>query len=71
MRDVLLVLQIILGVVLSFLILIQVKGASGFGRTLGGGMQSFSRRGLESLVFKFTFVLSFLFLLISSLTLFF
>lgn len=64
MHEVLVVLQIIISVVLAVFILIQVKG-NGFGRVWGTGAQSFTRRGLEALVFKLTFVVSFLFLVVS------
>ncbi len=67
MNEILLVVQIIVAVFLSFLILIQVKG-TGFGRVWGGMSNSFSRRGLEGLVFKLTFIIAFLFLLISTIT---
>lgn len=65
MQNTLLIFQIFIAVILSAMIMLQVKG-NGFGRAwgdLGGG--SFTRRGLESLIFKLTFVFSFLFLLIS------
>jgi len=56
-------LQIIISVFLIGLILVQVKG-TGFGRVWGAS-SSFSRRGLERLVFKTTFVVAALFLIIS------
>ena len=63
------IIQIILSVILIVVVLLQVKG-NGFGRAWGGlGGGSFSRRGLEGIVFKGTFVLAFLFLLISTLDL--
>jgi len=64
MQGILLVGQIVVGVVLSAMILIQVKG-TGFGRVWGGLSNSFARRGLEGLVFKFTFVLAAVFVVIS------
>ena len=51
MQDVLLIGQIVVGIVLSAMILVQVKG-TGFGRVWGGLSNSFARRGLEGLVFK-------------------
>lgn len=69
MRNLLLIIQIIISVILIFLITIQAKG-SGLGRTFGGSSQvSFSRRGLERFLYKFTFVLTGLFILVSVLSL--
>jgi len=65
MSDVLLTIQTIVAVLLALAILVQVKG-KGFGRMWGGG--SFSRRGLESFVFKSTFVLAGLFIVVSILS---
>ena len=64
MNQVILILQILTGVVLAFLILVQVKG-TGFGRVWGATSASFTRRGLEKLTFKLTFVVVFLFLVLS------
>jgi protein translocase SecG subunit len=68
MNNILLVAQIVVAVALSALILLQVKG-TGFGRVWGSLSTSATRRGLESLVFKLTFVLAFLFIVISLATL--
>jgi preprotein translocase subunit SecG len=69
MKQILTIVQIIVSVSLIFLILIQAKG-TGLGRTFGGGGgTSFSRRGLEKLIFRLTFVLVGLFLTISILQL--
>lgn len=69
MKQILTIIQIIVSVSLILLILIQAKG-TGLGRTFGGGGgTSFSRRGLEKLIFRLTFVLVALFLLISILQL--
>jgi len=69
MKQVLTVFQIIISVSLIFVIMIQARG-TGLGRTFGGGGgTSFSRRGLEKLIFKLTFVLVVLFLAISVLQL--
>lgn len=65
MKQILTIVQIVVSVLLIFVILIQAKG-TGLGRTFGGGGgTSFSRRGLEKLIFRATFVLVGLFLLIS------
>jgi len=69
MKQILTIVQIIISISLIFLILIQAKG-TGLGRTFGGGGgTSFSRRGLEKLIFRLTFVLVGLFLAISVLQL--
>lgn len=67
MRQSITVGQMIVGVILVFLVLIQVKG-TGFGRVWGSST-SFTRRGLEKLVFKLTFVVSAIFVLLSIATL--
>lgn len=67
MKDVLTVIQIIVSLLLMAAILVQAKG-TGFGRSWGGS-SSFTRRGLEKLIFRATFVLSALFLIISFLQL--
>lgn len=69
MTQVLTIIQIVVSIALIFLILIQAKG-TGLGRTFGGGGgTSFSRRGLEKLIFKLTFIMVGLFLVISILQL--
>lgn len=60
-------LQIVISLSLIFLILIQNKG-TGFGRVWGGKM-SFTKRGLEKIVFRMTFVLSAIFIVVSILQL--
>ena len=67
MQDTLTILQIIVSLVLTILILLQVKGV-GFGR-VWGSLTSFSRRGLEGFVFKATFVFALLFIVLSILQL--
>lgn len=67
MQNILLIIQILTAVVLTIVILVQVKGV-GFGR-VWGGQASFARRGLEKLVFRLTFVISFVFILTSILAL--
>jgi preprotein translocase subunit SecG len=60
--------QIVLSILVVLLILIQNKG-TGFGRAWGGGGSSFTRRGLEKVVFRATFVISALFIIVSLLQL--
>lgn len=64
MEQIIISSQIILSSLLILLVLLQVKGV-GFGRVWGTGGGSFARRGLEKLVFKMTFVVSGLFILLS------
>ncbi len=66
MENLLLVAQIITGILLTGAILIQTRG-TGFGR--GSSHASFTRRGLEKLVFRLTFVLVGIFLIVSILRL--
>ena len=63
MKSLATVLQIIIGIALSALILLQAKGI-GLGRTLGAASYH-SKRGVESLIFKITVALSILFVSIS------
>lgn len=64
-KDIFFIAQISVSILLIILVLLQVKG-TGFGRAWGGlGGNSFSRRGLESLVFKLSFVSTALFITIS------
>ncbi len=60
MKETISIVQIVVTVLLTMAILVQVKGV-GFGRVWGGWTTSFSRRGLEGLIFKGTFLLAFLF----------
>jgi protein translocase SecG subunit len=59
-----LIAQTILAALLVGLVMIQAKG-KGFARGMGGGSASFTRRGLERLVFRMTFVVSALFIFVS------
>jgi protein translocase SecG subunit len=69
MKQILTIVQIVISIALIFVIMIQSRG-TGLGRTFGsGGGTSFSRRGLEKLIFRSTFVLVFLFISISILQL--
>jgi len=68
MREFLTVAQIISSIALVCLILIQARG-TGFGRSSGfGGGTSFSRRGLEKLIFRSTFIVALVFVVVSMLT---
>ncbi|HUC94718.1 MAG TPA: preprotein translocase subunit SecG [Candidatus Saccharimonadales bacterium] len=71
MKQILTICQMVSSIVLIALILIQARG-TGFGRSgsLGGGT-SFSRRGLEKLIFRLTFVFAFVFIILSILQLVF
>ncbi len=66
MENLLLVAQILSSILLVGVILIQTRG-TGFGR--GSSHASFTRRGLEKLVFRLTFVLVAIFLVVSILRL--
>jgi len=61
------VVQILISVVLTLLILLQVREQSV--GLMGGGQSTFrTRRGVEKLMFQFTIVLAVLFILISLLS---
>jgi len=62
MKEILLFTQILVSASIVVFILIQSKG-TGFGRSLSGA--SFTRRGLEQIVFKLSFVLVIFFIIIS------
>ena len=65
MKVTLLVIQTISALILTLLILVQSKG-TGLSKSLGGGgLKSFTRRGLEKLIFRSTFVVLTIFLVIS------
>lgn len=70
MKNALLIAQITVACSLAILILIQSRGR-GLGRAFGGGGggTSFSRRGLERLLYKLTFVFAGLFIVISVISL--
>ncbi|KKU09489.1 MAG: Preprotein translocase, SecG subunit [Candidatus Woesebacteria bacterium GW2011_GWB1_45_5] len=71
MKEFLTIFQIVVSLVLIGLILMQARG-TGLGRTFGGGSgTSFTRRGLEKLLFRATFVFVVLFLVLSVLSLLF
>jgi len=71
MQNILLTIQIITSLILIILILVQSKG-SGLGRAWGGGSShSFTRRGVEKLLFRLTFFVTAIFIGISIITLIF
>lgn len=63
MNNILLIAQITSGLILTAVILIQSRG-KGFARSWGGSA-SFTRRGLEKVVFRMTFVLAAIFIIVS------
>jgi protein translocase SecG subunit len=65
MEQLFLIIQLITATALIFLILVQSKG-SGLGRAWGGGGgTSFTRRGLEKIMFKSTFAIAAIFIIFS------
>lgn len=65
MQQVVNLLQIILGVLLVLVILLQSKG-TGLGSTFGGELAMYrTKRGAEQLLFRVTIVLTVLFILAS------
>lgn len=58
------VIQVVTALLLMGAILIQSKG-TGLSRSVGGSQSSFTRRGLEKIIFKMTFVLTAIFILVS------
>lgn len=66
MKSVLLISQIVVGISLTALILLQAKG-TGLGRTFGS-IAYHSKRGVEGLIFKLTVVLTVVFVLLSVIT---
>lgn len=63
MKSVLLISQIVVGIGLTVLILLQAKG-TGLGRAFGS-ISYHSKRGVEGLIFKLTIVLAIVFVLLS------
>lgn len=64
-KDIISIIQIFLGIILTLLILMQTKG-TGLGSTFGGEISFYStRRGVEKLLFYFTIITSGLFLITS------
>lgn len=65
MKNIFLILQIIFGVLMAVLILLQSKG-TGMGSTFGGDMGFYgTKRGAEKILFMATIVFAALFLLAS------
>lgn len=65
MKDILLIINVVLSIAIVILILIQGKGA-GLGGAWGGGGEMFqSRRGVEKITMNLTYILIFLFFLVS------
>ncbi len=70
MKTILLIINMILGVLITVLILLQGKGA-GLGSAWGGGGEFYhTRRGIEKVVFRLLIVLVILFTIVSIANLF-
>ncbi|MDP4011978.1 MAG: preprotein translocase subunit SecG [Candidatus Nanoarchaeia archaeon] len=67
MKEIVQVIQSISAIFLIIFVLLQVRG-TGFSRS--SNSSSFTRRGVEKLVFRLTFVVTALFLIMSALALF-
>jgi len=67
MKEVVQITQSISAILLIIFVLLQVRG-TGFSRS--SNSSSFTRRGIEKLVFKLTFIVSALFLIMSLVLLF-
>lgn len=67
MKQVVQIVQAISALFLIIFVLLQVRG-TGFGRSTNSS--SFTRRGIEKLVFKLTFVVTAIFLIFSAISLF-
>jgi preprotein translocase subunit SecG len=66
MNNLFYIFQIVLGIILSVLILIQAKG-TGLGSTFGGEMGFYrTKRGFEKILFYLTIVVASLFLISSA-----
>lgn len=70
MPNVFVILQVIFGLILIIMILMQPKG-TGFARSGGSASSSFTRRGLEKVTFRATFIVSAAFIVVSILQLLF
>ncbi len=65
MQYIFLAIQVISAFLLIIIVSVQGKGG-GLGKTWGGGGgTSFTRRGLERVIFKATFVIAFVFIFVS------
>jgi len=67
MKDFVQIIQSISAILIIIFVLLQVRG-TGFSRSSNSA--SFTRRGVEKLVFRLTFVFTALFLIMSALSLF-
>lgn len=67
MDTALIIIQTIIAILLVIVVLVQTRG-TGFSRSFGSS-GSFTRRGLERVVFRLTFVLTGIFIIVSILTL--
>lgn len=67
MKEIVQIIQSVSAILLIVFILLQVRG-TGFSRS--SNSSSFTRRGIEKMVFKLTFIVAFLFLLMSAISLF-
>jgi protein translocase SecG subunit len=67
-KTILLTVEIILAITFTILILIQPKSSGGLTKSWGSAT-SFTRRGLEQVIFKLTFVIAALFIVTSALQL--
>lgn len=68
MTNIFIILQITTAILLIVLIIMQPRG-KGFSRSFGSPGTSFTRRGLEKVIFRTTFVVSGIFILASILQL--
>ncbi|MCJ7805079.1 preprotein translocase subunit SecG [Patescibacteria group bacterium] len=69
MKETLLVIQVIVSIFLVGTVLVQARG-KGLSRAWGAGQSSFTRRGLEKIIFRATFLFATIFVIISILSLF-
>ncbi|HLD92234.1 MAG TPA: preprotein translocase subunit SecG [Patescibacteria group bacterium] len=67
MKNLVQIVQAISALLLIIFVLLQVRG-TGFGRS--SSSSSFTRRGVEKLVYKLTFVVTAIFLILSAVSLF-
>lgn len=67
MKNIIQIVQAVTALLLIIFVLLQVRG-TGFGRS--SNSSSFTRRGVEKLVFKGTFVVTAIFLILSTVSLF-
>lgn len=68
-KTTLIIIEIILSVIFTVLILIQPKSSGGLTKSWGSAT-SFTRRGLERVIFRATFIVAALFIISSALQLF-